>query len=75
MENVELIFTSSEVMHLPEYGSCVSSIHLLCLLVSLETHVGIQGRKLFMKLVGDEVLEKNHFRSYLSWVMGSDREG
>lgn len=30
MEKVELIFTSPEVMHLPEYGSCVSSIHLLC---------------------------------------------
>lgn len=51
MEKVELIFTSSEVMHLPEYGSCVSSIRLLCLLISLETHVGSQGRKLFMSVL------------------------
>ena len=31
-----LTLTSSEVMRLSEYGSCVSSIYLLCLLISLE---------------------------------------
>ena len=30
-----LTLTSSEVMRLSEYGSCVSSIYLLCLLISL----------------------------------------
>lgn len=43
MEKVEWIFISSEVMHLPEYGSYLSiSMYLPCLLViNLETYARI----------------------------------